>query len=163
MAAKLTALLGSCVRHGRWKIATRTKAVVILGHSYVDYRDAYVDPETEQIKLTVLCVLGSATFIVPEGSDVQPSVVSLLASTAFDVPEVDVEPRLPTMAIDSTTLLGRCRILTTPPDELDDEVDRQDGGQEGALGLVDDLTASVPGPVDEIGSARFGEETRSTA
>ncbi len=128
--------------------------MVILGNSYVDYRDAYVDPETEQIRLTVLCILGSATFIVPEGSDVQPSVVSLLASTAFDVPEVDVEPRLPTIVIDSTTLLGRCRILTTPPDGVDDEVDRDDRGQGGPLRLVDDLTASVPGPVDEIGSAR---------
>lgn len=137
--------------------------MVILGHSYVDYRDAYVDPETEQITLTVLCVLGSATFIVPEGSDVQPSVVSLLASTAFDVPEVDVEPRLPTIAIDSTTLLGRCRILTTPPDQGDDEVDRENRPQGGELRLVDDLTASVPGPVDEIGSARSEEETKSRA
>lgn len=117
MAAKLTAVLGSYRRRGRWRVAPRTTAVVLFGHCHVDYRDAFVEEEVENLRLSVLCLFGSATFIVPEGSDVVPSVVSLLASTDFDVPEVELASPLPAMFIESTTLLGRCRVTTSPPDE----------------------------------------------
>lgn len=136
----MTALLGSYRRTGKWKIAARTNAIVFLGNCSIDYREAYVDVENDSIRLSVLCILGRATFIVPEGSDVQPSVVSLLASTVFDVPEVEVVPPLPTMVIESTTVLGRCRILTVPQDE--------------AAETCDLTPRRAPTRVEEIGSSR---------
>lgn len=148
MAAKMTALLGSCRRTGRWKIAARSTAFVFLGNCSIDYREAYVDVEDESIRLSVLCVLGRATFIVPEGSDVQPSVVSLLGSTVFDVPEVDAESPLPTLIIDSTTLLGRCRIVTAPLDTA--HSDKAPSGTASS----DATRRRSPSRVDAIGSSR---------
>jgi len=130
MPAKLTAVLGACKRRGRWQVSNQTTAFVLFGHCYIDYRDAYADDEIEKMKLKVTCILGNATFIVPEGADIQPSVVSLLASTGFDVPKVDGESPLPTLVIESTTVLGRCRVLTSPPGE-EEEVDADgDGGEQ---------------------------------
>lgn len=123
MPAKLTAVLGACKRRGRWQVSSQTKAFVLFGHCYIDYREAYADDELEKMKLSVLCILGNATFIVPEGSDIQPSVVSLLASTAFDVPVVETKSPLPPLAIESTTLLGRCRVVTISAEEAAAEKD----------------------------------------
>lgn len=148
VAAKMTALLGSCRRTGRWKIAARSAAFVFLGNCSIDYREAYVGPDDESIRLSVFCVLGRATFIVPEGSDVQPSVVSLLGSTVFDVPEVDAESPLPTLIIDSTTLLGRCRILTAPLDAA-----QSDAGLSSPSSSVA-ARRKLPIRVDVIGSSR---------
>jgi hypothetical protein len=131
MPAKLTAVLGACKRRGRWQVSNQTTAFVLLGHCYIDYREAYADDEIEKMKLKVTCILGNATFIVPEGADIQPSVVSLLASTGFDVPKVDGESPLPTLVIESTTLLGRCRVLTSPPGE-EEEVDAESNEGEHA-------------------------------
>lgn len=145
MPAKLTAVLGACKRRGRWKVSAQTNAFVLLGHCHIDYREAYADLDMEKMKLKVTCLLGNATFIVPEGSDIQPSAVSLLASTAFDVPEVDVEAPLPTLVIETTTVLGRCRVLTTPPAEADENAS-VDGGVVDELGRVDTRVDKI-GPV----------------
>lgn len=151
MPAKLTALLGACKRQGRWKVSSQTNALVLFGNCYIDYREAYADDDLETMKLKVLCLFGNATFIVPEGADIQPSVVSLLAATAFDVPEVEVEPPLPTLIIETTTVLGRCRVLTTPPSEASDGIDSDENE------LAETLGGST-GRVDEIGGGASRSE-----
>ena len=147
MPAKLTAVLGACKRRGRWQVSNQTTAFVLFGHCYIDYREAYADDEVEKMKLKVTCILGNATFIVPEGADVQPSVVSLLASTGFDVPQVDGEPPLPTLVIESTTLLGRCRVLTSPPGE-EKEVDGESTGGESAQARTPEFGGRITDSLD---------------
>jgi len=118
MPAKLMAVLGVCRRKGRWEVSQRTSALVLFGHCHIDFREAFADPEIESMKLNVTCLFGNATFLMPEGVDIRPSVVSVLASTGFDVPNDDVEAALPTIAMETTTLFGRCRIRIEK-DEVD--------------------------------------------
>lgn len=124
MASKVTAVLGSTARRGRWRVPGRISALVVFGRCHVDYREAFVDDDVEKLRLSVLCLFGSATFIVPEGADVIPSVVSLLASTDFEVPEVELASPFPVLMIESTTLLGRCRVVTVDPDEPSADAER---------------------------------------
>jgi hypothetical protein len=110
MPAKLMAVLGVCRRKGRWEVSQTTTAVVLFGHCNIDFREAFADPEIEDMKLTVLCLFGNATFLMPEGVHIRPSVVSILASTGFDVANHKRESPLPTIAMETTTLFGRCRV-----------------------------------------------------
>ena len=111
-AAKLTAIFGSSRRLGRWKIATKSEALVIFGRCHVDFREAYADPDAETISLKIFCLFGSIALVLPEGVSVQPSVVSVLSSSRFEVDATGATSDLPPIELVSTTLFGRCHATT---------------------------------------------------
>ncbi|MGI9608355.1 MAG: hypothetical protein ACR2P0_19655 [Acidimicrobiales bacterium] len=138
-AAKLMAVLGVCRRRGRWEISSRTNALVLFGHCFVDFRQAYTDPEVEKIKMSVTCVFGNTTFLMPHGADVKPSAMSLFASTGFEVPESATECQLPTIEMETTTLFGRTRVV----------IDEED--------IVQNPAGADTGLVVDVGSSRAAE------
>jgi len=165
------AVLGACRRQGRWEVSARTSALVIFGHCHIDFREAYADPELENMKLSVFCLFGNATFLMPEGAHVRPSVVSLLASTGFDVPPSDAESSLPTIVLESTTLFGRCRVeIATDESELEvglPEADepREDGEPSNARRDLEEVETKaeeappIPTPVQTVPAEIAADET----
>jgi len=120
MAAKLTAILGSCKRTGRWKIRPHTKALVLFGNCKIDYRDAYADDDLEEIKLDVLCLFGRAVFTLPPGTNVQPSSVSVLSSSNFEVEATSETSELPSIKMEAITIFGKCRVHTFEDTSVED-------------------------------------------
>lgn len=107
---KMLAVLGRCHRTGRWRLARRSSVLALLGLCHLDLRHSFV--ETEQVRVKVTVLLGSATFIVPNGAEVRPSGMSLLGGSILDVPEHEDTSELPTLEIDWVSILGRIRIVT---------------------------------------------------
>jgi len=170
------AVLGACRRQGRWEVSARTSALVIFGHCHIDFREAYADAELENMKLSVFCLFGNATFLMPEGAHVRPSVVSLLASTGFDVPPSDAESSLPTIVLESTTLFGRCRVEIATDEVATDESGlevelpeaeepREDGEPSNARRDLEEVEAKaeeappIPTPVQTVPVEIAADET----
>lgn len=127
--SKLTAVLGTCRRKGRWEVSKNTSALIVFGRCHVDYRDASADPELERITIKVFCLFGAVTMIMRAGTDVRPSVVSLLASSRCDVEGGDREDEtsFPAVVLEVTTLFGRCRVVSSPEEveETEAEVEQR--------------------------------------
>ena len=107
---RMLAVLGRCRRTGRWRLASRSTVLALLGVCHLDLRNSFVETERIRVKVTVL--FGSATFIVPNGAEVRPSGLSLLGGSIVDVPEHEDTSELPTLEIDWISILGRIRIVT---------------------------------------------------
>lgn len=107
---KMLAVLGRCHRTGRWRLASRSSVLALLGLCHLDLRHSFV--ETERVRVKVTVVFGSATFLVPNGAEVRPSGMSLLGGSIVDVPEHDDTSDLPTLEIEWISVLGRLRIVT---------------------------------------------------
>ena len=107
---KMFAILGRCHRSGRWRLASRSTVVALLGICHLDMRHSFV--EAEQLKMKATVLLGSATFIVPNGAEVRPSGMSFLSGSTVDVPEHDDTTDLPTLDIEWTVIFGSVKIIS---------------------------------------------------
>ncbi len=137
---KMLAVLGRCRRTGRWRLASKSSVLAVLGLCHLDMRDSFVDDE--QLKMTVTVFLGTATFIVPNGAEVRPSGMSLLGASTVDVPEHDDTSELPTLEIEWTSIFGRIRIVS------EDLIDAE-GGQaptQAAIAAPVVAAAALPAP-----------------
>ena len=152
---KMLAVLGHCHRTGRWRLASRSAVVAVLGTCHLDMRDSFV--EAEQLRMKVTVVLGSATFIVPNGAEVKPSGMSLLGGSMVDVPEHEDTADLPTLQIEWISIFGRVRIVT----EETMAVDPADGHTDGAVidrgtgdTAIDGATRADPGAGQRVSADR---------
>jgi hypothetical protein len=119
---KMLAVLGRCRRTGRWRVASRTSVLALLGSCSLDMRHSFVEDGLDRMRMKVTVVLGSATFLLPEGAEVRPSGLSLLSASSVNVPEHPEEAELPLLDIEWTSVLGRLRIMTdTGPAPTPDE------------------------------------------
>ena len=66
---RITSILGSDKRTGRWEVPARIDVLVILGKVVLDFTEAIV--RTREIEIQAGVVMGSLTLIVPEGIDVR--------------------------------------------------------------------------------------------
>ncbi len=107
---KMLAILGRCHRTGRWRLASRSTILALLGVCHLDMRDSFVDDE--QLKMSVTVFLGAATFIVPSGAEVRPSGMSFLSGSTVDVPEHEDTSELPTLDIEWTSIFGSVKIIS---------------------------------------------------
>ncbi|MEM9651597.1 MAG: hypothetical protein AAGA65_05845 [Actinomycetota bacterium] len=108
---KMLAVLGRSRRTGRWRVASRSSVLSLLGACHLDMTQSFVD-DKEKLKMTVQVFLGSATFILPDGAEVRPSGTAVLAASMVDVPDHDDTSDLPTLDIEWTCIFGRIRILS---------------------------------------------------
>lgn len=121
---KMLAFLGRSRRTGRWRLASRSSVLAVLGSCYLDMTDSFVDDQ-DKLRMSVTVFLGSATFILPDGAEVRPSGMAILAASMVDVPEHDEQSDLPTLDIEWNCVFGRVRILSEDAALALDEARRQ--------------------------------------
>jgi hypothetical protein len=109
---KMLAVLARCRRTGRWRVASRSTVLAVLGSCRLDMRHSFAEDIGEVLRMKVTVFLGSATFVLPRGAEVRPSGLSLLSASSVDVPDREEETDLPMLDIEWTSILGRIRIVT---------------------------------------------------
>jgi Domain of unknown function (DUF1707)/Cell wall-active antibiotics response 4TMS YvqF len=105
------ALLSSIERHGRWRLAPRSRFSAVLGSIALDLREAVL-PGPE-IEIEARAVLGSVVVIVPEGVQVELTGGGALSSQNL---RVDGEPPegAPLIRIRHSGALGSLEIRSRP-------------------------------------------------
>ncbi len=156
---RMLALLGRCHRTGRWRLASRSAVVAVLGTCHLDMRNSFV--EAEQLRMKVTVVLGSATFIVPNGAEVKPSGMSLLGGSIVDVPEHEDTADLPTLQIEWNSIFGRVRIVTEETMSTDGTADGETTTPTGTGTGTGTGTTADPGAGGKV-SERRGEPAPPT-
>jgi hypothetical protein len=139
----MLAILGRSRRTGRWRLASRTSVLALLGACHLDLRASFVEDDSLKMKVTVL--FGSATFLLPVGAEVRPSGMSVLAASTVDVLEQDETADLPMLEIEWIAILGRIRIITHRDEVPDADVDPDASGC--PVGTAAPVTAGSQDPV----------------
>lgn len=93
-AERVTSVLGSITRSGSWEPPEVMRALSVLGHIVLDYRDAELPPGVTMLTCDVL--LGSVEVLVPPEVDVELSGSVVLGSveTKDDLDRLEAPPHL---------------------------------------------------------------------
>lgn len=109
---KVTNILSSTKRNGRWEVPERLDVVNVLGDATLDFTEAIV--RTPEVVLQVGVVLGELKIIVPEGIDVRIESSNILSETKVKLTEPPT-PGAPVYRIRGFNLLGQ--VTVRPPRE----------------------------------------------
>lgn len=112
--SRISAILGSNSRAGRWRIAGEIEAVAILGNCKLDLRDAEI--HGGEIVINVRSVLGSVDILVPPGVKVEMEMnVSVLAGSSEQKSRHETLPGAPVVRIQGSVLLGSITVKDSQP------------------------------------------------
>lgn len=109
---RVTNVLSSTKRNGRWEVPARLDVVNVLGDATLDFTEAIV--RTPEVVLQIGVVLGELKIIVPEGIDVRVEASNILSETKVKLTEPPT-PGAPVYRIRGFTLLGQ--VTVRPPGE----------------------------------------------
>ncbi len=112
-ASKITAILGSNSRTGRWRVAGETEAVSILGECKLDLRDAEI--HGGEIVINIRVVLGSMEILVPPGVQVEMEQVSVVAGSSEKRSRHEPRPGSPVVRIQGSVFLGSITVKDSQP------------------------------------------------
>lgn len=108
---RITSVLGSEKRQGRWEVPARIDVTSILGEVVLDFTEAVV--RTPEVEIQTAIVLGSLTLIVPEGIDVRlDDGANILGERKMKLRE-PVTPGAPVYRVRGFVLLGE--VTVRPP------------------------------------------------
>ena len=115
-------ILGGGDRKGRWRIASRSNVVNVLGGADLDLRDALID--SNETVITVVSILGGSDIIVPEGVEVELGGFALMGGNDLKVEGPRPRPGAPVVRVRAFSLLGGTDVKTkrsrrTPPSSGD--------------------------------------------
>ena len=115
-------ILGGGDRKGRWRIASRSTVVNVLGGADLDLRDAMID--SNETVITVVSILGGSDIIVPEGVEVELGGFAILGGNDLKVEGPRPRPGAPVVRVRAFSLLGGTDVKTkrarrTPPSSGD--------------------------------------------
>jgi hypothetical protein len=79
----LVAIMGGCERKGRWRLATRSTSLNIMGGSDLDLNE--VELAGDHVELTVVSFMGGAEIRVPHGLAVEVSDLAFMGGNTVDV------------------------------------------------------------------------------
>ncbi len=111
--SKITAILGSNSRTGRWRVAREIEAVSILGECKLDLRDAEI--HGSEIVINVRVVLGSMEILVPPGVQVEMEQVSVIAGSSEKRSRHEARPGSPVVRIQGSVYLGSIKVKDSQP------------------------------------------------
>lgn len=110
---RMTAILSTEKRQGRWEVPARIDITTVLGEVVLDFTEAIVRSAEVEIQANV--VLGTVTLIVPEGIDVRlDQGVNILGERKMRL-RSEVTPGAPVYRVGGFILLGE--ITVRPPRE----------------------------------------------
>lgn len=107
---KVTNILSSTKRDGRWEVPARLDIVNVLGDATLDFTEAIV--RTPEVIIQVGVVLGELKIIVPEGIDVRDESSNILSETKVKLKEPPT-PGAPVYILRGFNLLGQ--VTVRPP------------------------------------------------
>lgn len=104
---KISTILGSNDRSGRWQVPKKLKLYSFLGGNNIDFTDAEFCHPTCTIDIT--CILGGEEILVPEGVNVVSKAFAVLGSIENSAPS-NGDRNAPTIVIEGTVVLGSVEI-----------------------------------------------------
>ena len=75
--------MGGTDRKGRWRIASRSTVINVMGGSDLDLRDALID--SNETVITVVSIMGGSDIVVPEGVEVELGGFALMGGNDLKV------------------------------------------------------------------------------
>jgi uncharacterized protein DUF1707/cell wall-active antibiotic response 4TMS protein YvqF len=106
----VVAVMGGAQRRGRFRLATETNVVTIMGGADIDLRQAEL--EGSDVMLKVYAVMGGANIIVPEGVHVELSGLAIMGGKDHRPGKEPVPPGAPVVHVHAVTLMGGVSVVT---------------------------------------------------
>jgi hypothetical protein len=104
---RMTAVLSTVKRNGKWRVRTRSAANSLLGTVDLDFTQAVF--ATPVIEVNVTQLLGTVVLRVPVGATVRDETTNVLGSTSIKgIGESN--PAQPTIVITGTNILGEVKV-----------------------------------------------------
>ena len=106
----IVSIMGGTHRRGRWRLASTTNVVCLMGGAQLDLR--HVELEELDSTINVVAVMGGAVIIVPEGVDVDVTGFAFMGGKEFK-PGRTAPPRsAPSVRIKAYAFMGGVEVKT---------------------------------------------------
>jgi hypothetical protein len=106
----IVSVMGGTERRGRWRLASSTNVVCVMGGAELDLRHAELEDLDSTI--TVVAIMGGAEIIVPEGVDVDVSGFAFMGGKEFKPGPTPPPPSAPSVRIKAYALMGGIEVKT---------------------------------------------------
>ena len=108
----IVGIMGGGDRRGRWRIASRSTVVNVMGGADLDLRDALV--EGPEVEITVISVMGGSDIVVPEGVEVELGGLALMGGNDLALEGAPPPPGAPVVRVRAFSLMGGTDVKTRP-------------------------------------------------
>lgn len=98
------AVMGNARRRGRWRVASRTNVVAVMGECQLDLGAA--EFSGEDITVNAGAVMGSIDIVVPEGIEVELSGIPVMGTKELRIRDVPRVPGSPRVRVRALPLMG---------------------------------------------------------
>jgi hypothetical protein len=109
------AVMGGSERRGRWRPASKTIAVAVMGGVELDLREATIDQPTVEIQ--AVAIMGGVDVIVPEHVEVQMSGFALMGGNDSPRDSATIPPGAPVVRVSAYSIMGGVSVKRKPPGE----------------------------------------------
>ena len=106
----IVSVMGGTEKRGRWRLASSTNVVCVMGGAELDLRHAVLEDVDSTI--TVIAVMGGAEIIVPEGVDVDVDGFAFMGGKEFKPSATPPPPSAPSVRIKAYALMGGIEVKT---------------------------------------------------
>ncbi len=106
----VVAVMGGATRKGRFRLATETNVVTIMGGADIDLRHAEL--QGPEVTMNVYSVMGGANVIVPEGVHVELGGLAIMGGKDHRPGKEPVPPGAPVVRVRAFTLMGGVSVIT---------------------------------------------------
>lgn len=106
----VVAVMGGATRKGRFRLATETNVVTIMGGADIDLRQAEL--QGPEVTMNVYSVMGGAHVIVPEGVHVELGGLAIMGGKDHRPGKEPVPPGAPVVRVRAFTLMGGVSVVT---------------------------------------------------
>jgi hypothetical protein len=109
------AVMGGAERRGRWRPATRTIAVAVMGGVELDLREATI--EGREVEIEAVAIMGGVDITVPEHVDVQMSGFALMGGNDSPRDAGPIPPGATVVRVKAYSIMGGVSVKRKPPRE----------------------------------------------
>ncbi|CAB4901512.1 unannotated protein [freshwater metagenome] len=108
----MVAVMGAVDRGGVWRLARRATSISVMGGTDLDL--TRVELGAQEVRLTVLCVMGGADVRVPDGMNVVVSSVGIMGANDVRIGEATPDPGGPTLHLRLVSVMGGTNVRRGP-------------------------------------------------
>jgi hypothetical protein len=106
----VVAVMGGATRKGRFRLATETNVVTVMGGADIDLRQAEL--QGPEMTISIYSVMGGANVIVPEGVHVELGGLAIMGGKDHRPGNEPVPPGAPVVRVRAYTLMGGVSVVT---------------------------------------------------
>lgn len=106
----IVAVMGGAKRTGRFRLATETNVVTVMGGADIDLRHAEL--QGPEVTMNVYSIMGGAHLIVPEGVHVELGGLAIMGGKDHRPGLEPVPPGAPVVRVRAFTLMGGVSVVT---------------------------------------------------